>query len=46
MGGSVQLTAVTKVFGRGTSAVRALDQISLEVPPGEFTCLTMGYELT
>ncbi len=39
VGGSVQLTAVTKVFGRGGTAVRALDQISLEVPPGEFTCL-------
>ena len=37
--GAVQLTAVSKVFGRGRSAVRALDQISLEVPPGEFTCL-------
>jgi NitT/TauT family transport system ATP-binding protein len=30
---------VTKVFGRGSSAVRALDQISLQVPQGEFTCL-------
>jgi NitT/TauT family transport system ATP-binding protein len=39
VGGSVELTRVTKVFGRGGSAVRALDQISLEVPPGEFTCL-------
>jgi NitT/TauT family transport system ATP-binding protein len=39
VGGSVQLAGVTKVFGRGGSAVRALDQISLEVPPGEFTCL-------
>jgi NitT/TauT family transport system ATP-binding protein len=39
VGGSVQLTRVTKVFGRGGSAVRALDQVSLEVPPGEFTCL-------
>jgi NitT/TauT family transport system ATP-binding protein len=39
VGGSVQLTRATKVFGRGGSAVRALDQISLEVPPGEFTCL-------
>jgi NitT/TauT family transport system ATP-binding protein len=39
VGGSVQLTTVTKVFGRGSSAVRALDQVSLEVPPGEFTCL-------
>src|SRR5579863_10138638 len=37
--GAVQLTAVSKVFGRGRSAVRALDKISLEVPPGEFTCL-------
>jgi NitT/TauT family transport system ATP-binding protein len=39
VGGSVQLTAVTKVFGRGSTAVRALDQISLQVPQGEFTCL-------
>src|SRR5580693_7021498 len=37
--GAVQLKSVSKVFGRGGSAVRALDQISLEVPPGEFTCL-------
>src|ERR1700736_3536441 len=37
--GAVQLRAVSKVFGRGSSAVRALDQVSLEVPPGEFTCL-------
>ncbi len=37
--GSVRLAGVSKVFGRGSSAVRALDQISLEVPPGEFTCL-------
>src|SRR4029077_14356879 len=37
--GAVQLRVVSKVFGRGSSAVRALDQISLEVPPGEFTCL-------
>jgi NitT/TauT family transport system ATP-binding protein len=36
---SVRLTSVSKVFGRGSSAVRALDQVSLEVPPGEFTCL-------
>jgi len=33
------LTGVSKVFGRGSSAVHALDQVSLEVPPGEFTCL-------
>jgi NitT/TauT family transport system ATP-binding protein len=37
--GAVRLTDVSKVFGRGTSAVRALDRISLEVSPGEFTCL-------
>src|SRR5258707_4168016 len=36
---SVRLTAVSKVFGGGESAVRALDNGSLEVPPGEFTCL-------
>ncbi len=36
---SVRLTGVSKVFGRGSSAVRALDQVSLEVAPGEFTCL-------
>ena len=37
--GSVRLSGVSKVFGRGDSAVRALDRISLKVPPGEFTCL-------
>jgi NitT/TauT family transport system ATP-binding protein len=37
--GAVQLTDVSKVFGRGSSAVQALDRIHLEVPPGEFTCL-------
>src|SRR6516165_4789183 len=37
--GTVRLAGVSKVFGRGSTAVRALDQISLEVPPGEFTCL-------
>ncbi len=36
---AVRLTAVSKVFGRGVSAVHALDEISLEVAPGEFTCL-------
>jgi NitT/TauT family transport system ATP-binding protein len=39
VGGSVRLSGVSKVFGRGSSAVRALDQISLEVQPGDFTCL-------
>ena len=37
--GVVRLTDVSKVFGRGSSAVRALDHVSLEVAPGEFTCL-------
>jgi NitT/TauT family transport system ATP-binding protein len=37
--GAIRLADVSKVFGRGTSAVRALDHISLEVAPGEFTCL-------
>ncbi len=37
--GSVRLTGVSKVFGRGSSAVCALDQVSLEVAPGEFSCL-------
>src|SRR6201985_883276 len=36
---SVRLTAVSKVFGRGESAVRALDNVSLAVPPGEFPSL-------
>jgi NitT/TauT family transport system ATP-binding protein len=39
VGGAVRLTGVSKVFGRGSSAVRALEQVSLEVAPGEFTCL-------
>ena len=37
--GSIRLAGVSKVFGRGSSAVRALDQVSLEVAPGEFICL-------
>jgi NitT/TauT family transport system ATP-binding protein len=39
VGGPVKLADVSKVFGQGSSAVRALDHISLEVSPGEFTCL-------
>src|SRR6266496_6576282 len=39
IGGAVRLTGVSKVFGRGSAAVRALDQVSLEVAPGEFACL-------
>jgi len=38
-GVAVRLTGVSKVFGRGGSAVRALDEVSLEVAPGEFACL-------
>jgi NitT/TauT family transport system ATP-binding protein len=36
---AVRLSGVSKVFGRGNTAVPALDRISLDVPPGEFTCL-------
>jgi NitT/TauT family transport system ATP-binding protein len=36
---AVRLAGVSKVFGRGSAAVRALDQVSLDVPSGEFTCL-------
>ena len=36
---SVRLAGVSKVFGRGSSAVRALDRISLQIAPGEFVCL-------
>jgi NitT/TauT family transport system ATP-binding protein len=36
---AVGLAGVSKVFGRGGSAVRALDQVSLSVAAGEFSCL-------
>jgi NitT/TauT family transport system ATP-binding protein len=36
---AVSLAGVSKVYGRGGSAVRALDQVSLTTAPGEFTCL-------
>ena len=36
---AVSLAGVSKVYGRGGSAVRALDQVSLSTVPGEFTCL-------
>ncbi|MGH3214450.1 MAG: ABC transporter ATP-binding protein, partial [Trebonia sp.] len=36
---AVTLAGVSKVYGRGGSAVPALDQVSLAVEPGEFTCL-------
>ena len=36
---AVTLAGVSKVFGRGGAAVRALDRVSLAAAPGEFTCL-------
>jgi NitT/TauT family transport system ATP-binding protein len=36
---AVQITDVTKTFGRGRSEVVALDGVSLSVAPGEFVCL-------
>src|SRR5580658_2616333 len=36
---AVSLAGVSKVYGRGANAVQALDQVSLTVAPGEFTCL-------
>ncbi|HEX6524685.1 MAG TPA: ABC transporter ATP-binding protein [Streptosporangiaceae bacterium] len=36
---AVRLAGVSKVFGRGTSSVLALDDVTLDIPAGEFTCL-------
>ena len=36
---AVTLSGVSKVYGRGRSAVRALDEITLTSAPGEFTCV-------
>jgi NitT/TauT family transport system ATP-binding protein len=36
---AVSLSGVTKVHGRGSGAVLALDGLSLDVAPGEFVCL-------
>jgi NitT/TauT family transport system ATP-binding protein len=36
---AVTLRAVSKVYGTGAAAVRALDDVSLTVARGEFTCL-------
>jgi NitT/TauT family transport system ATP-binding protein len=36
---AVNLAGVSKVYGRGGSAVQALDQVSLTAAPGEFTCI-------
>jgi NitT/TauT family transport system ATP-binding protein len=36
---AIRLDRVSKTYGRGVSAVHALDGVSLSVAPGEFTCL-------
>jgi NitT/TauT family transport system ATP-binding protein len=36
---ALTLAGVSKVYGRGGTAVRALDQVSLTAAAGEFTCL-------
>jgi putative ABC transport system ATP-binding protein len=36
---AVRLDAVTKVYGRGQSAVRALDAVSIDIPSGTFTAV-------
>jgi NitT/TauT family transport system ATP-binding protein len=38
-GAAVEITDVTKTFGRGDTALLALDGVSLSVAPGEFVCL-------
>ena len=38
-GPAVQISDVSKTFGRGDTALLALDQVSLSVAPGEFVCL-------
>ena len=38
-GPAIQITDVTKAFGKGRSATVALDGVSLSVAPGEFVCL-------
>ena len=36
---AIRISEVSKVFGRGGSALLALDRLSLDVAPGEFVCL-------
>ena len=36
---ALRLSGVSKVYGRGPGAVHALDNVSLDVKPGEFVCL-------
>jgi NitT/TauT family transport system ATP-binding protein len=38
-GAAVEITDVTKTFGRGDAALLALDGVSLSVAPGQFVCL-------
>jgi NitT/TauT family transport system ATP-binding protein len=38
-GAAVQITDVTKAFGKGSNEVVALDGVTLSVAPGEFVCL-------
>jgi len=38
-GAAVEITDVTKTFGRGDTALLALDGVSLSVAPGQFVCL-------
>jgi NitT/TauT family transport system ATP-binding protein len=37
--GGIRISQVSKVFGRGGSALLALDRMDLTVAPGEFACL-------
>ncbi len=36
---AIRITEVSKVYGKGPSALLALDRVSLSVAPGEFVCL-------
>jgi NitT/TauT family transport system ATP-binding protein len=36
---ALRLSGVSKVYGRGPAAVHALDNVSLDLAPGEFVCL-------
>src|SRR5579871_4208945 len=38
-GTAIELTEITKVYGRGPAAVHAVDRLSLSVGTGEFVCL-------
>src|SRR5689334_74939 len=39
LGAAINLTDISKVYGRGPSAVLAVDRLTLSVRPGEFVCL-------